>query len=257
MAQRLRPGRSVSNQTARTSTHFSNPASRRGSTRKGGSRTPWTRRHHADAADVLSRLRNPPGRSSRRAGQLLQAGKNGRCLGLVAAPAKDRALQFDVPTPISGVRALPGVPVGTKLIYSTYLGSLDKSDGSSTTGGGIAVDKFHHANVVGYTSSTDFPLCPGFSRLAGSAPCTSPNNGTPLQSTNVGGALVAELTSGGTQLDYATDLGQRLRDWRHYVSGLSHVSRSPDNRHRWLRSMHHDRHTPPEKPSGRARCLRQ
>jgi hypothetical protein len=74
-------------------------------------------------------------------------------------------------------------PMGSALIYSTYLGGsrLDYGDG-------IAVDNSGNAYVTGATASTNFPLA------------------NPFQ-TKQGGAFVSKIASGGTALLYSTHLG--------------------------------------------------
>src|SRR5439155_1727170 len=48
-------------------------------------------------------------------------------------------------------------PTGSTLVYSTYLGGRNGSDGAAR----IAVDTFGNAYVAGITSSSDFPTTPG------------------------------------------------------------------------------------------------
>ncbi len=45
-------------------------------------------------------------------------------------------------------------PAGSRLVYSTYLGGTNLDQGTST----IAIDRAGNAYVVGFTSSTDFPV---------------------------------------------------------------------------------------------------
>jgi hypothetical protein len=78
---------------------------------------------------------------------------------------------------------------GAALIYSTYLGGT-----SSEAGNGIAVDSSGNAYVVGFTSSTDFPVTSGaFQKTNKSA-----------NSTN---AFVTKLNATGTGLTYSTYIG--------------------------------------------------
>jgi hypothetical protein len=78
---------------------------------------------------------------------------------------------------------------GSALIYSTYLGGSG-GDG----GGGVAVDSFGYAYVVGTTGSTDFPTTPGAfqTRLRG------PESN----------AFVTKLNPTGSALLYSTYLGR-------------------------------------------------
>ncbi len=95
---------------------------------------------------------------------------------------------------------------GTELIYSTYLGG-SRSD----LGFGIVLDAAGDAFVVGWTVSTDFPVCPD---NGGSAAYCASHAGSPAQSTNAGGddAFVAELNATGTKLIYSTYLGGSGKD---------------------------------------------
>ncbi|MEK5037561.1 SBBP repeat-containing protein [Sporosarcina sp. FSL K6-3457] len=78
-------------------------------------------------------------------------------------------------------------PMGTQLVYSTYLGG---SDYDSTTG--IIVDNVGNAYVTGYTSSTDFPTTPG------AFDTTYKGDGD---------AFVTKLNPTGSKLVYSTYLG--------------------------------------------------
>jgi hypothetical protein len=79
-----------------------------------------------------------------------------------------------------------------QLLYSTYLG------GSGFEGpSGIAVDREGHASVVGFTSSTDFPI-----RQALQPTCRF----NPEESF-CADAFIAKLTRAGSRLVYATYLG--------------------------------------------------
>lgn len=78
-------------------------------------------------------------------------------------------------------------PSGTNLIYSSYLGGTNGSNG----GRSIAVDAAGIAYVAGYSFSSNFPVK------------------NPLQSTNLGGreAFVTKVAAAGTNLIYSTYLG--------------------------------------------------
>ena len=78
-------------------------------------------------------------------------------------------------------------PMGTALVYSTYLGGTG-GDG----GNGIAVDTSGNAYVTGSTTSTNFPTTPGAFQ-------TSPGGGND--------AFVTKLNPTGTALVYSTYLG--------------------------------------------------
>jgi hypothetical protein len=77
-------------------------------------------------------------------------------------------------------------PIGSALIYSSYLGGSGGDSGSD-----IAVDRVGNAYVIGYTVSTDFPTM------------------NPLQPTQGGSgdAFVAKISPTGSTLIYSTYLG--------------------------------------------------
>lgn len=78
-------------------------------------------------------------------------------------------------------------PLGTGLVYSTYLGGSGQDQGQ-----GIAVDSRGSAYVAGFTSSTNFPTA------------------NPVQAANGGGggdAFVTKVNLTGSALDYSTYLG--------------------------------------------------
>ncbi len=83
-------------------------------------------------------------------------------------------------------------PIGSALLYSTYLGGRGDDRGSA-----IAVDAFGSAYITGSTTSTDFPTA------------------NPIQATNGGGdadLFVARLNANGSALVYSTYLGGRGDD---------------------------------------------
>ena len=88
---------------------------------------------------------------------------------------------------------------GTALVYSTYLG------GSGDEGGtGITIDASGNAYVIGFTSSTNFPVTPGA-----------------FQATYQGGdddAFVTRLNTTGTALVYSTYLGGSGTDFGFYIA---------------------------------------
>lgn len=77
--------------------------------------------------------------------------------------------------------------------YSTYVGGggWDESDG-------IAVDAYGNAYIVGYTTSTNFPVANGYASSGNSSG---------------GSAFVAKINSTGTALLYSTYLGGSVADW--------------------------------------------
>ena len=82
-------------------------------------------------------------------------------------------------------------PVGTNLIYSTYLGGALNEAGWS-----LALDGNTNLYVVGFTSSTNFPVTNAFqSALAG-----------------FDDVFVVKLNTGGTALEYSTYFGGLLTD---------------------------------------------
>jgi hypothetical protein len=82
-------------------------------------------------------------------------------------------------------------PMGTALIYSTYLGGS-----GNDTGVGIALDSNKNAYVTGQTASTNFPTA------------------SPTQSANGGqnDAFVTEIGAGGSALVFSTYLGGSLNE---------------------------------------------
>lgn len=78
-------------------------------------------------------------------------------------------------------------PLGTALLYSTYIGGDD-----SETGYGIALDGSDNAYITGLTGSTDYPTTPGA-----------------FQETSQGSndAFVAKFNPSGNELIYSTYLG--------------------------------------------------
>jgi hypothetical protein len=108
-------------------------------------------------------------------------------------------------------------PVGSALVYSTYLGGSG-SDGGS----GIAVDSTGNAYVTGNSTSTNFPTM------------------NALQSTygGNGDAFVSKLNSSGSALVYSTYLGGRQGDWgsgiavdsagNAYVTGSTYSTNFPN-----------------------------
>ena len=84
-------------------------------------------------------------------------------------------------------------PDGTGLVYSTYLG------GSSMDAAyGIALDDAGNAFVAGYTYSTNFPVTSKAIQKHLRCPPSLYNNAN---------AFVAEISAGGTNLNYSTYLG--------------------------------------------------
>jgi len=79
-------------------------------------------------------------------------------------------------------------PVGSRLIYSTYLGGSGVDQAQA-----IAIDSNRNAYVTGYTTSIDFPTTPT---------AFQPNLRSPS-----GNAFVAKLDSRGSGLVYSTYLG--------------------------------------------------
>ena len=94
-------------------------------------------------------------------------------------------------------------PVGSGLVYATYLGGrglLQAASPSGSFGGdnaaGIAIDAQGHAYIVGTTYSSDFPVSSGALQKT--------NNGVTLGVTN---AFVSKLNATGSALIYSTYLG--------------------------------------------------
>jgi len=88
-------------------------------------------------------------------------------------------------------------PVGSALVYSTYLGGSGVDEGY-----GIAVDSLGNAYVTGYTNSSDFPTTNPLQRyLAG-----------------IGNAFVAKLNPTGSALVYSTYLGGSGLDYGYGIA---------------------------------------
>jgi hypothetical protein len=98
---------------------------------------------------------------------------------------------------------------GSALIYSTYLGGSSPDQGR-----GIAVDQHGHAYVTGITESFDFPTKNALQPIHGNDPDGSPNNDADLNLDLIASdAFVAQLTTDGTALRFATFLGGDQRDY--------------------------------------------
>jgi Abnormal spindle-like microcephaly-assoc'd, ASPM-SPD-2-Hydin/Cep192 domain 4/Beta-propeller repeat len=82
-------------------------------------------------------------------------------------------------------------PLGTVLLYSTYLGGSGDGSGSGDAASGIAVDASGNAYVTGLTTSADFPTQNAFQAS--------------LKGTQ--NAFVTRLSSDGSSLAYSTYLG--------------------------------------------------
>ncbi len=82
---------------------------------------------------------------------------------------------------------------GSKLLYSTYLGG-----DSAEAAHGIALDEADNAYVTGFTYSTNFPVKPYAFQSHLQCPPTFYINAN---------AFVAEISAGGTNLNYSTFLG--------------------------------------------------
>jgi hypothetical protein len=100
-------------------------------------------------------------------------------------------------------------PLGSGLMYSTYLGGSGDEDQDQYNfvliPGGIAVDSKGSVYVTGNTFSSDFPTTPGaFQTLC--------NHGNVSGCTRFGDAFVTRLTPSGSALVYSTYLGGRYTD---------------------------------------------
>ena len=95
-------------------------------------------------------------------------------------------------------------PAGTGLVYSTYLGgeSMDAAYG-------IALDDAGDAFVTGYTYSTNFPVTPNAFQPHPACPNTVYINAN---------AFVAEISAGGSNLNYSTYLGGTNFDVGHAIA---------------------------------------
>jgi hypothetical protein len=99
-------------------------------------------------------------------------------------------------------------PLGTALVYSTYLGGSDYDDARS-----IAVDRLGQAYVLGQTASSDFPTTAGaFDTTCGSdGDCNFSGTGRYVD------AFVTKLNPAGSALVYSTYLGGSLIE---FVGGI-------------------------------------
>lgn len=112
------------------------------------------------------------------------------------------SVNFPTHTPIQGTLKSAGFsdvfvtklnPMGTAIVYSTYLGGTDDDSGI-----GIAVDSSGNAYITGSTDSTNFPT-------------SSPIQGT-FGGGSVSDAFVAKISAAGTELVYSTYLGGNGND---------------------------------------------
>jgi hypothetical protein len=102
-------------------------------------------------------------------------------------------------------------PTGSHLIYSTYLGGSGGLGSAGVPAGldegtGIKVDSADNAYIVGYTSSTNFPII---------NPLVITNSGTNMVFNYLSGtynAFVSEIGAGGSPLKYSTYLGGSNED---------------------------------------------
>jgi hypothetical protein len=83
-------------------------------------------------------------------------------------------------------------PEGSALVYATYLGGTGNDRGRD-----VAIDPAGHAYLTGFTDSADFPVR---------------NAVQPTPGGSLGDAFVAELSTAGDALVYATYLGGSRRD---------------------------------------------
>ena len=95
-------------------------------------------------------------------------------------------------------------PAGNALVYSTYLGGA-----SMDAAYGIALDEADNAYVTGYTYSTNFPVTPNAFQNHLACPDSFYINAN---------AFVAEISAGGTNLNYATYLGGTNFDEGHAIA---------------------------------------
>jgi Beta-propeller repeat len=97
-------------------------------------------------------------------------------------------------------------PTGSHLVYSTYLGGSGGLGSAGVPAGvdegtGIKVDSADNAYIVGYTSSTNFPVM---------NPLVVTNSGTNMVFNYLAGiynVFVSEIGAGGSPLKYSTYLG--------------------------------------------------
>lgn len=88
-------------------------------------------------------------------------------------------------------------PVGSSLIYSTYLGG-NRDD----FGRGIAVDPSGNTFVAGYTNSSNFPTLNAYQSNYRGGTCGAPPNTVPCSE-----AFITKLNPAGSGLTYSTYLG--------------------------------------------------
>ncbi|MCX7769406.1 MAG: MopE-related protein [Flavobacteriales bacterium] len=98
-------------------------------------------------------------------------------------------------------------PIGSSLMYSTYLGGSGNEEGLS-----IVLDSFWNAYVTGYTKSSDFPVPTGYDGFL----------------TGTQDAFVTKLNPTGTALVYSTYLGGSGEETGHAIAlggfGLAYVT---------------------------------
>jgi hypothetical protein len=120
-------------------------------------------------------------------------------------------------------------PAGTSLVYATFLGGQNTDYGSS-----IAIDTSGAAYVTGETFSPDFPTTQNaFDRTcAADGDCSYDSD-----SGYFADGFVAKLNPTGTNLEYATFLGDLNYDWGNaiavdsagaaYITGVTHSPKFP------------------------------
>ena len=165
---------------------------------------------HGGGQDVFVAKLNPAGSSLVYSTYL--GGRNHEYSGGIAADESGNVYvtggaREEFPVTPGGFQVTPGGnqdafaaklnPLGTKLLYSTFLGGSGLDDGN-----GIAVDGSGNAYVTGDTESLDFPTTSG-------ALQTLLGNGL---STFLSDAFITKLNPSGTELVYSTYIGGQYHE---------------------------------------------
>ncbi|HEX5219723.1 MAG TPA: SBBP repeat-containing protein [Verrucomicrobiae bacterium] len=112
-------------------------------------------------------------------------------------------------------------PLGTNLIYSTYLGSS-----GIDVGNGIAVDANGNTYVAGYTQSTNFPTANVFGSFTHYSGGFQDDDGFVTKIGPAGTNLIYSMYLGGTNLDRATDIAVDAAGLA-YVTGFTSSTNFP------------------------------
>lgn len=96
-------------------------------------------------------------------------------------------------------------PLGTTVLFSTYLGGTGNENNATETAGSIALDANGNVYVAGDTVSTDFPTTPGALQPAFGGGETNPPDGF-LVKLNANGGLLFSTYFGGEDSDHINNV---------------------------------------------------